>query len=69
LPPNVARQIAVAGALQPGALALDIGAGTGRVSIAPAGIGCKVVSLDPELPMLNELRRKTPEPKLAVLAA
>jgi SAM-dependent methyltransferase len=37
---------------------LDVGAGTGRVSVALAGIGCRVVAVEPARPMLECLRQK-----------
>ena len=45
-------------ALELGTRVLDVGAGTGRVAVALAGIGYETVALDPALPMLNELRGK-----------
>jgi SAM-dependent methyltransferase len=68
LPLNVAENLASSGALERGARVLDVGAGTGRVAIAFARIGCKTVALDPAMPMLNELRRKASERQLEVLA-
>jgi SAM-dependent methyltransferase len=44
--------------LRDGAVVLDVGAGTGRVSVALAGIGCHVVAIEPALPMLECLRGK-----------
>ena len=47
---------------------LDIGAGTGRVAIAFAAMGHKTVALDPALPMLNELRGKTTDSQIQIVA-
>jgi SAM-dependent methyltransferase len=58
LPLDVARELAESGLLEPGARILDVGAGTGRVAIAFAGLGYQVAALDPAVPMLNELRAK-----------
>ena len=65
---GVAECLASSGALQRGARVLDIGAGTGRVAVAFASIGCKTVALDPAMPMLGELRRKTLERQVRVVA-
>jgi SAM-dependent methyltransferase len=65
---DLAQQLASSGALASGARVLDIGAGTGRVAIAFAAIGCETVALDPSVPMLNELRRKAPECRMQVVA-
>jgi SAM-dependent methyltransferase len=58
LPADVVRALAAAAALAPGELAIDIGAGTGRVAIALADFGCRVLAVDPAAAMLNELRSK-----------
>ena len=58
LPSDVVRALASAAALAPGELAIDIGAGTGRVAIALADFGCRVLAVDPAAAMLNELRSK-----------
>jgi SAM-dependent methyltransferase len=65
---EVARELASMGELPSGSCVLDIGAGTGRVAIAFAGLGYKTVALDPALPMLNELRRKSPDIQVQVVA-
>lgn len=65
---EVAESLASAGALEPGARVLDVGAGTGRVAVALASIGCETVALDPALPMLNELRCKAPESHVRIVA-
>ena len=61
LAPDMARRLASSGGLEPGARVLDVGAGTGRVAVAFANIGCETVALDPALAMLNECRRKASE--------
>ena len=58
---DIAHDLASRGELLRDGRVLDVGAGTGRVAIAFAAIGYKTVALDPALPMLSELRRKSPE--------
>ena len=55
-----AARLASAASLGVGARALDVGAGTGRVAVALASLGCRVVAMDPARPMLQELIRKSP---------
>ena len=55
---DAARDLAAAAGLQPNVSILDIGAGTGRVTIALANIGCRVIAIDPAQPMLQALRSK-----------
>ena len=57
---DVARQLARAAALEPGSRVLDVAAGTGRVTIPLAALGCSVVALDAARPMLDELATKSP---------
>jgi SAM-dependent methyltransferase len=44
--------------LSPNSRIIDIGAGTGRVSVALAGRGFRVVAVDPAIPMLQATRQK-----------
>ncbi len=59
LPADVARRLVAAAGLSGGAMLLDIGAGTGRVAIALAALGCRVAALEPASGMLASLREKT----------
>lgn len=68
LAPDMARRLASSGGLEPGARVLDVGAGTGRVAVAFANIGCETVALDPALAMLNECRRKASERRVSLVA-
>jgi SAM-dependent methyltransferase len=56
LPESAAREL-IAG-LPPGACVLDVGAGTGRVSVALATLGFDVTALEPADGMLGALRAK-----------
>jgi SAM-dependent methyltransferase len=47
---------------------LDVAAGTGRVALAFARLGCQIVAVDAAIPMLNELRRKAPGDEVQVVA-
>jgi SAM-dependent methyltransferase len=64
---EVVQELAYWGDLRPGARILEVGAGTGRVSIAFAGIGCKILAVDPAVAMLDQLRRKAPEAQIHIL--
>lgn len=57
---DTAQTLARAALLGPGSRVLDLAAGTGRVAIPLAALGCYVVALDPARPMLDELARKSP---------
>jgi SAM-dependent methyltransferase len=60
---------AVADRLPRDAPIIDIGAGTGRVAVALANNGFQVVAVDPALPMLQTMRRKSGEPLVQAVAA
>ena len=55
---GVVQQLAAAGAIRNGTKVLDIGAGTGRVAIGLAALGCNVVALEPASGMVETLRAK-----------
>jgi ubiquinone/menaquinone biosynthesis C-methylase UbiE len=55
---DLARRLVAAAALPPGGRVLDVGAGTGRVAISLAALGCRIVALDPSASMLQQLREK-----------
>jgi SAM-dependent methyltransferase len=59
LPRQAAERLAAAASLGAASCVLDVGAGTGRVAIALASLGCHVVALDPAGPMLQELLKKS----------
>ena len=65
---DVVHRLVVAAALQPGVRILDIGAGTGRVALPLAELGCKVVALEPATGMVKELRSKTGATNVRVIA-
>jgi SAM-dependent methyltransferase len=65
---DVVRKLAHCGSLEPGCRVLDIGAGTGRVAIAFASIGCETIGFDPAIAMLNEARRKAPHIRMHIVA-
>lgn len=67
LPDAVAS--ALAARLRPGARILDVGAGTGRVSVAFARIGFDVIAIDPALGMLRALREKAGAQSIRCIAA
>lgn len=67
LPDNVAR--ALTGHIAPASRILDIGAGTGRVGVALAGIGFDVIAIDPSLAMLRGLRKKAGALPIRCIAA
>jgi len=55
--------------LRPGSRILDIGAGTGRVSVALAGFGFEVIAIEPSIPMLQGLREKAGTLSIGGIAA
>ena len=60
---------ALATRLRPGARILDVGAGTGRVSVAFARIGFDVVAIEPAPGMLQALREKAGALSIPCIAA
>jgi SAM-dependent methyltransferase len=48
---------------------IDIGAGTGRVSVALASSGFQVIAVDPAIPMLQAMQQKSGEARVAAVAA
>src|SRR5579863_3476810 len=48
---------------------IDIGAGTGRVAVALASKGLRVIAVDPALPMLQTMHRKSGEAPVLPVAA
>jgi SAM-dependent methyltransferase len=60
---------AVADRLRLGSTIIDIGSGTGRVAIALAGSGFKVVAVDAAFAMLQTMRRKSADAALLAVAA
>lgn len=65
---DVVQQLAAAGAIGEGTNVLDIGAGTGRVAIGLAALGCNVVALEPSTGMVETLRTKAGALPLRLLA-
>jgi len=53
-----ARRLTNAASIGPSALVLDVGAGTGRVAVVLASLGCRVVAIDVAAGMLDLLRAK-----------
>src|SRR2546423_5465556 len=47
--------------LEPGARALDVGAGTGKLTRGLVALGFEVVAVEPGAPMLEQLRAALPE--------
>jgi ubiquinone/menaquinone biosynthesis C-methylase UbiE len=62
-----ASRLFQAARLRAGTRLLDIGAGTGRVAIPMAELGCDVVALEPASGMVKELRAKSPHSILSVV--
>ncbi len=56
---DAAGQLARAASLTPGSRVLDLAAGTGRIGIPFASLGCSVVALDLSRDMLDELTKKS----------
>ena len=55
--------------LEPGAQALDVGAGTGKLTRALVTVGFDVVAVDPGAPMLDQLRMAVPGVETVVAPA
>jgi ubiquinone/menaquinone biosynthesis C-methylase UbiE len=68
LPEEAAAQIgaALAGLLPPGAAALDMGCGAGRIAVPAAAAGLRVTGLDSDAAMLAEAARSAAEAGLAL---
>jgi len=64
---DVVDRIALAAGLPPDAAVVDVGAGTGRVAIAMAITGRRVIAVDPARPMLDTLRSKAKELSVCVV--
>ncbi|MBI3494239.1 MAG: class I SAM-dependent methyltransferase [Acidobacteria bacterium] len=58
LPDAAVRELATVAGLDAGTRLLDVGAGTGRVAIPFAAMGCRVVGLDASPAMLHTLAKK-----------
>jgi len=65
---DVVQRLAAAGAIRSGTNVLDIGAGTGRVAIGLAELGCDVVALEPALGMVETLQTKTGDLPIRLIA-
>jgi len=59
----------VASCLRPVATIIDIGAGTGRVAVVLARRGFQVIAVDPAVPMLQTMQRKSGEASVLPVAA
>jgi len=68
LPAETAQGLAAAAGLEPGDYVLDIGAGTGRVAVSLAALGCDVIGLEPASAMTEALRRKAAGTSVRVVA-
>jgi SAM-dependent methyltransferase len=60
---------AVADRLPRDAMIIDIGAGTGRVSVALASKGIQVIAVDPAVPMLQTMQQKSGAARVVAVAA
>jgi SAM-dependent methyltransferase len=63
------RRICEAAALDAGSTILDIGAGTGRVSIPLCDLGYRVIAVEPAAGMLEKLRAKAGQRRIETLQA
>jgi SAM-dependent methyltransferase len=69
LTPDFAQNLLEASGLEDNARVLDVGAGTGRVSVAFAQLGCDVLAVDPAIAMLKRLQSKSAGGRLGSIAA
>jgi SAM-dependent methyltransferase len=69
LSPDLVNRLVNVGDLRAGMRVLDVGAGTGRVSIPLAELGCDVVAVEPASGMIQALRSKVGNMPLRVIAA
>jgi SAM-dependent methyltransferase len=65
---DVVQRLAAAAAIRSGTRVLDIGAGTGRVAIGLAELGCNMVALEPALGMVKMLRTKAGDLPIRLIA-
>jgi SAM-dependent methyltransferase len=65
---DVAKSLAQCATLKSGTRVLDIGAGTGRVSLPLAELGCDVIAMEPASGMRAELRDKALKVPLRIVA-
>jgi len=63
------KQVCEAAALNAGSTVLDIGAGTGRNSVPLHDLGYRVIAVEPARGMLEKLRLKAGERRIAMHAA
>ena len=65
---DVVQRLAAAAAIRSGTSVLDIGAGTGRVAIGLAELGCNIVALEPAMGMVKMLRTKAGDSPIRLIA-
>jgi len=66
-PPEFFERLAVLGLARPGIASLDLGAGTGTLSIGLAARGATVTALDPAAPMLEQAAARAKAERLALI--